>query len=197
MALVHIERAHHGSGSWQTAHAWVTATTRDGVSAADDTGLHFGAPAVAYVLRAAQADGIARYGSALAALDRHVRALVHRRVDAALARIDRGALPDFAEYDLLHGLTGIGAHLLQREPGGEGLGRVLRYLVTLTGPLRVDGTALPGWWVRPRSAATRRLAGVHRRPRQPGHRTRHHGTARAARPGSAPGNRGGRASRGR
>lgn len=92
-AFVHIERAHHGSGSWQTAHAWVTATTRDGVSAADDTGLHFGAPAVAYVLQAAQADGAARYGSALAALDRHVRALVHRRVDAAFARIDRGVLP--------------------------------------------------------------------------------------------------------
>jgi hypothetical protein len=146
-ALVHIERAHHGSGSWQTAHAWVTAMTRDGVSAADDTGLHFGAPAVAYVLHAAQADGTARYGSTLAALDRHVRALVHRRVDAALARIDRGVPPDFAEYDLLHGLTGIGAHLLQRDPGGDALGRLLRYLVALTAPLRVVGTALPGWWV--------------------------------------------------
>jgi hypothetical protein len=146
-ALVHIERAHRGTGSWRTAHAWVTAATRDGVSVAEDGGLHFGAPAVAYVIQAAQADGIARYGSALADLDRHVSVLVHRRVDAALARIDRSAFADFAEYDLLHGLTGIGVQLLQRDPGGDALGRVLRYLVALTTPLRVDGTVLPGWWV--------------------------------------------------
>jgi lantibiotic biosynthesis protein len=147
IALVHIERAHSGTGSWQSAHAWVTAAARGGVSAADDNGLHSGAPALAYVLHAAGADGIARYGSALATLDKHVTALTHRRVDAALARIDSGALPDFAEYDLLHGLTGIGAYLLQHAPGGDAVERVLEYLVSLTAPVGFDGTVLPGWWV--------------------------------------------------
>ncbi|WUV84637.1 lanthionine synthetase C family protein [Streptomyces sp. NBC_01476] len=147
IALVHIERAHNGKGSWQSAHGWVTAAARAGVSAADDSGLHFGAPALAYVLHTAGADGITRYGSALANLDQHVTALTHRRVDAALARIDSGALPDFAEYDLLHGLTGIGAHLLQHAPGADALGRVLGYLVSLTAPMRFEGTVLPGWWV--------------------------------------------------
>jgi hypothetical protein len=147
IALVPIERAHSGSGSWQSAHAWVTAAACEGVSAADDSGLHFGVPALAYVLHMAGADGIARYSTALATLDKDVAALTHRRVDAAFARIGSGALPDFAEYDLLHGLTGIGAHLLQHDTDSDALGRVLDYLVSLTAPVRLDGTVLPGWWV--------------------------------------------------
>src|SRR6266511_4158651 len=93
------------------------------------------------------AAGIARYATALATLDRHVSTLTHRRLDDAEARIGRGDLPAFAEYDLLHGLTGIGAHLLRNAPGSDTLGRVLHYLVRLTAPLRVDGETLPGWWV--------------------------------------------------
>lgn len=83
----------------------------------------------------------------MAALDPHVTALAHRRVDGGHARITRGELPAFAEYDLLHGLTGIGAHLLQHAPGSDALGRILAYLVALTRPLRIDGEDLPGWWV--------------------------------------------------
>ncbi|GGS81451.1 hypothetical protein GCM10010176_026300 [Nonomuraea spiralis] len=41
----------------------------------------------------------------------------------------RGELPAFAEYDLLHGLIGIGAHFLQHAPG-----RILACLVTLSSP---------------------------------------------------------------
>ncbi|HEX8344408.1 MAG TPA: lanthionine synthetase C family protein, partial [Actinoplanes sp.] len=67
--------------------------------------------------------------------------------DAANARIDRGDRAAFAEYDLLHGLTGIGAHLLHHHPGSDALGRVLTYLVRLTRSSRVDGEVLPGWWV--------------------------------------------------
>ncbi len=73
-------------------------------------------------------------------------ALAHRRIDLARQRIDRGQRPAFAEYDLLHGLTGIGAHLLARAPGDDALGRILAYLVRLTEPLRIDGQTLPGWW---------------------------------------------------
>jgi lantibiotic biosynthesis protein len=147
IALLHIERAHNGLADWQTAHAWTTAAASGEISAAADSGLHFGATALSYVLHAAQADGTARYATALATLDRHVAALAHRRVNDAQARIDRGDLPAFAEYDLLHGLTGIGAHLLRNVPSSDALGRVLRYLVRLTVPLRIDGETLPGWWV--------------------------------------------------
>ncbi len=147
IALLHIERAYAGLASRQTAHAWITAAASTEISAAADSGLHFGATALSFTLHAAQADGTPRYGTALATLDRSVAALTHRRVDAAEARIDRGDLPAFAEYDLLHGLTGIGAHLLRNTPGSDALGRILRYLVRLTMPLRVDGETLPGWWV--------------------------------------------------
>src|SRR2546430_14489835 len=139
VALLHIARAHAGLASWQTAHAWITAAASAPTSAADDSGLHFGAAALSFPLHAAQADGTARYATALATLDRHVAALAYRRVDAALARIERRELPAFAEYDLLHGLTGIGAHLLHHTPGSDALGRILDYLVRLTAPLRVDG----------------------------------------------------------
>ncbi|MFI1201634.1 lanthionine synthetase C family protein [Streptomyces sp. NPDC020883] len=147
VALLHIERALAGAGSWRTAHTWVTATAGDGVSAADDANLLFGAPALAFVLHAAEADGTTRYGPARSRVDAHVTALAHRRVDLAHARIDRGELPTFSEYDLLHGLTGIAAHLLQHTPGNDALGRVLTYLVRLTQPLQIDDETLPGWWV--------------------------------------------------
>jgi hypothetical protein len=146
VALLHVERAHGGLGSWRTAHTWVTAATAVEISAADDTGLYFGAPAISFVLHAAGADGTARYAAAVAEMDAHVAALTHRRVDLALARIDRGERPAFAEYDLFRGLTGIGAHLLRHDPGGDALGRVLAYLVRLAEPLRADGRTLPGWW---------------------------------------------------
>ncbi|MBA9003063.1 lanthionine synthetase C family protein [Thermomonospora cellulosilytica] len=146
IALLHIERAHTGEGSWHTAHDWVKAATREDVSAANDAGLYFGVPAIAFVLHAAGADGTARYGAALARIDTHLTALAHRRVDLALERINHGRRPAFAEYDLLHGLTGIGAYLLTHAPGSDALGRILAYLVRLTGPLHADGQTLPGWW---------------------------------------------------
>lgn len=146
IALLHIERAHSVSGTWATAHAWVRAATRCEISAADNTGLYVGAPAISFVLHAAGADEIPRYAAALTTLDAHVASLAHRRVDSALARIDRGDMVAFAEYDLLHGLTGIGQLLLQHAPGSDALGRTLGYLVRLTEPLRMDGTLFPGWW---------------------------------------------------
>ncbi|WP_326596571.1 lanthionine synthetase C family protein [Streptomyces sp. NBC_01803] len=147
VALLHIERALTGTGTWRTAHAWATAATAAEVSAADVAGLYLGIPAISFTLHAAQADGNPRYAPALGGLDVHVSTLTHRRVDLALARIGRGEFPVFAEYDIFRGLTGIGAHLLEHAPADDALGRVLAYLVRLTRPRRVNGADLPGWWV--------------------------------------------------
>jgi hypothetical protein len=143
IALLHIERARNGLAGWDAAHAWLTEAARAPVSAAGDAGLFAGVPAVAFALHAA---GPGRYQRALAKLDDCTTALAHRRAGQALARIDRQDLPSLAEFDLIYGLTGIGAHLLHRMPASSALEHVLGYLVRLTEPLRAGGEALPGWW---------------------------------------------------
>ncbi|WP_291410165.1 lanthionine synthetase C family protein [Actinophytocola sp.] len=144
VALLHIERALAGVGSWSTAHAWVSTATARGISAADDTSLYLGAPALSFILHAAEADHVRRYDRALSTVDSGVAALAHRRVDAAVARAQCGEATTFVEYDLFSGLAGIGQLLLRHAPGTDALGRILDYLVRLTTP-RADG--LPGWWV--------------------------------------------------
>ncbi|MQS36158.1 lanthionine synthetase [Streptomyces katsurahamanus] len=146
VALLHIERAHTGTGTWRQAHRWITSATTGEVSAADTSSLYLGVPAIAFVLRAA-AGSSERYSHALATIDRSVTDLAHRRTAAALDRIRRGDLPTFREYDIFSGLTGIGTHLLQRDPAAPALEGVLAYFVALTHPLRHEGQTVPGWWV--------------------------------------------------
>ena len=162
-ALAQIERAHHGQTSWRDAHHAVTAAASGDINSALDTGLMVGVTAIAFLLHAAGADGTPRYGPTLATLDPIVTKLAHQCVDLAHARIDRRELPTFAEYDLLHGLTGIGAHLLRHDSGSDALDRILTYLVRLTQPLRVDGDLLPGWWTGhdPARGHTAELRGGH------------------------------------
>ncbi|WP_216216927.1 lanthionine synthetase C family protein [Amycolatopsis aidingensis] len=147
VALWHIHQAHRNTpGARTRAHRWVQAALAEPVSNADTAGLFAGLPAITFVVHTAQ-DLIPEYESALEKLDAHLIRLTHRRVDAALARIDRGEPASFAEYDLLRGLTGIGQVLLHFLPTSDALERILRYLVRLTRPIRVEGDTLPGWWV--------------------------------------------------
>lgn len=146
VALWHIEQALLGAADWEPVKAWLSAAVRVEVTAADSACLTYGAPALAFVLHAAGADGHDRYRPARDQLNAATAALTHRRVRAAHARIRRGEPAAFAEYDLLHGLTGIGVHLLHHTPDDDALAAVLSYLVTLTRPLVVDGERLPGWW---------------------------------------------------
>lgn len=145
IALLHIERARAGHGDWTTAHAWLSAAVRDGLSAGPNAGLYFGAPTLAFVTHAA-ADRPGKLTRALATLDTSTAAVTRRRLAEAHARIDRGDCPALAEFDLIRGLTGLGAYHLRRNPHHGITRAVLSYLVRLTEPLpgRTDG--LPGWW---------------------------------------------------
>ncbi|MEV4816193.1 lanthionine synthetase C family protein [Micromonospora tulbaghiae] len=156
IALLHAERAHAGLGDWATVHAWLTTVISSGLSAGPDAGLFFGAPAAAYAIHTAAGGEPGRYGRALATLDNAVATMTADRLDQAHARIDRGDLPATTEFDLITGLTGIGALLLRRDPGGRLLREVLAYLVRLTEPLPYRGDALPGWWtyLSPRNRLT-------------------------------------------
>ncbi|GAA1237447.1 lanthionine synthetase C family protein [Kitasatospora nipponensis] len=142
IALLHIERAATGHGDWDTVHRWLTAAMRTPVTSDPATGLFYGAPAIAFAVHAATI-GPGAYTRALTTLDGTVARMTNQRVRDANARIDRGEHPQFAEYDLIYGLTGLGAHYRLIEPHGQLLRRILAYLVRLTEPLP-DG--LPGWW---------------------------------------------------
>lgn len=145
VALLHIERARTNDGDWSAAHAWLTSAASGGVNASAYAGLYNGAPAVAFALHHAAAH-TDRYHRALRTLDAHVAAVTHTRIARAHGRMDRGVLPRLDEFDVVYGLTGIGAHLLKHAPGSSAFEQVLRYLVRLTDPLRIDGETLPGWW---------------------------------------------------
>lgn len=145
IALLHIERAHRGTGSWQSVHRQLAAIGP--LIANNNANLFLGAPAMTYVLHLAAA-GSDRYANALHTLDTIVAAHTRRRLSAAHARIDQGKPTSFAEYDLLRGLTGLGALLLRRAPDSDEIKGVLEYLVRLTEPIPgPDRDTLPGWWV--------------------------------------------------
>jgi hypothetical protein len=144
IALLHIERARAGTDRWETAQQWAAAMTRSPVTAHPDAcGLYQGVPAVAFALHAA---GQPAYRAALDTVDSHIAVLTQQRLERAHDRIDRGHLPALREFDLINGLTGIGAQLLHRHGGGDLLCDVLSYLVRLTEPLKIGGEIFPGWW---------------------------------------------------
>jgi hypothetical protein len=145
VALLHAERAASGHGSWDTVDAWMRRATADRLGATPGCGLWFGAPAVAFAVRSGAPD---RYPGAAVALRDVVERLVARRVALAVERITAARRPSRSEYDLVRGLTGLGAYLLL-DPDRPVLHELLRYLVRLTEPLPADdaaGSTVPGWW---------------------------------------------------
>ena len=162
VALLHIERARAGVGSWHRVHDWLACAADGEVVSGEASHLHYGVPALAFAMNAA-ADRPGRYARALESLDQRVAALTRRRLDRAHARMDRGELPALAEFDAIRGLAGIGAYLLGRDPQGDLLRAVLAYLVRLTEPIDDGGERLPGWWtgLDPSGRPSERFPGGH------------------------------------
>ncbi len=147
IALLHIERARSGRGSWKTAHQWLSEAVSGEVTAAPNASLFFGAPALAFVLNiAAYHPEQTRFRRALAALDRATIALTRTRLVQAHARIDRGDYAEMREFDLIRGLAGLSAYHLSRHPDHVITHDCLAYLVRLTEPLPRADEALPPWW---------------------------------------------------
>ncbi|MFE9613719.1 lanthionine synthetase C family protein [Streptomyces sp. NPDC006012] len=143
VALLHAIRAHIDEENRDALRPWAAAMVKGPIQAAPKAcGLYEGAPAVAYALSFTHTNTAAR---ALATLDRHLVGVTRERVRQAHARIDRGALPSLGEYDLISGLTGLGAYHLHRGHQAE-LRDTLVYLVRLTEPITADAQRLPGWW---------------------------------------------------
>ena len=144
IALLHLERARSGRGSWDTARRWLTAAAQGQLSAADNASLYFGVPTLAFVTDAVgRPDKLSR---TQAELDKGTIAATRRRLRAAHRRIENGTRPAMREYDLIAGLTGLGAYHLKAHPGHDVTAEVLTYLVRLTEPLPGATDDLPGWW---------------------------------------------------
>ncbi|MFC8796936.1 lanthionine synthetase LanC family protein [Promicromonospora sp. NPDC057138] len=112
-------------------------------------GLFYGAPAAAFVLDAAGADGAARYVNVLNELDKVVDAVARERLTAAQHRRKAQVAATADEFDLFNGLIGLGVLLLRRAPHSHTLSQILTHLVDLTQDRTLDGVRVPGWWSRP------------------------------------------------
>lgn len=148
IALLHIERA-IADDDWEPAHHWLTAAVSNGLDASAGCGLYHGAPAIAFALSPTDNPG---YATARAVTDSGVQAITRRKLQQARHRLNSGERPVVTEYDLISGLTGLGAHLRRHDPTDDLINDILTYLVRLTEPLN----GLPGWWTPtpPRQATT-------------------------------------------
>lgn len=123
IALLHVERARTGQGLWHRAETWLRYATSGPIDDGPGSHLHYGAPALAFVLHrasvAADPAGAVRPGTgrrALAALDARISHATRTRLDQAHRRIDSGRGPALAEFDAIRGLAGLGAYWLSRHP---------------------------------------------------------------------------------
>ncbi|MEU6234465.1 lanthionine synthetase C family protein [Kitasatospora sp. NPDC047058] len=146
IALLHIERAATGRGPWEYADAWLKAAAAVPATTGADSYLYYGAPALTHALSCAAQARPGSYQRALERLDQAVAADALQRCEWAQARIERGALPELAEFDTIRGLAGIGSLLLRRDLDGGPLRKVLTALVHLTDDVKHNGQVLPGWW---------------------------------------------------
>ncbi|MET8011326.1 lanthionine synthetase C family protein [Streptomyces sp. NPDC005271] len=163
IALLHIELAANGLGSWHRAHDWLAAASKQPLTSGPDSHPFYGVPAFAHALACAADHLPGSYRRALDAMDGQFAVDVGRRLDAAHRRIDAGRLPQLAEFDAIRGLTGYGACLLRRDPGSSTMRAVLDYCVRLTEPITHHGETLPGWWAEtgPSGSPDDRFPGGH------------------------------------
>lgn len=146
VAILHGARAQSGHGSPGLVHAWLDSAVGTGIAAGPGTGLWFGAPAVAFAMAVA-APG--HYPSASRVLKSVIGDMTMARLDAARRRIKARVRPPVEEYDVVHGLAGLGAYLLHSGSDPGLLQHVLKYIVRLTEPVPTVGAAdpsAPGWW---------------------------------------------------
>ncbi|GAB3288952.1 lanthionine synthetase C family protein [Parasphingorhabdus pacifica] len=162
IALLHLERARCGHGTWDTARAWLSAAARDELSTGHNATLFYGAAALGFLTRSIAGDA-RRCPPVLATLDEKTIEVTRARLTLAHARLDRGERPALAEYDLFRGLAGFGAYHLRHHPDHNITRAVLRYLVRLTEPLTGSREHMPGWWteVSPNGEVTAEFPGGH------------------------------------
>jgi lantibiotic biosynthesis protein len=163
IVLLHAERAAAGLAPWRRAHDWFTYAAGTRLTSGPDSHLNYGAPALAFALATVAEHHPGAYRSTLSQLDATIAADTGRRVETNHRRLSAGHWPVLADFDLVRGVTGLGAYLLLRTPDNPALAAVLSYLVRLTQPAARDGMTVPGWWtpVGPHGQPDDRFPGGH------------------------------------
>ncbi|WP_285783160.1 lanthionine synthetase C family protein [Microbispora sp. NBRC 16548] len=146
VALLHIELAAAALTPWRRAHDWLTYATTAPITGGMSSHLYYGLPAIAHAVACAADRLPGSYSTTLQVLDREISRDTVRRVQVATDRMSAKELPTLSEFDVIRGLSGVGAYLLRWNPDSLALQSVLSYLVRLTEPVIVDGDTLPGWW---------------------------------------------------
>ncbi|GAA3342567.1 hypothetical protein GCM10020358_38010 [Amorphoplanes nipponensis] len=144
IALLHIERAVSGHGDEGTAHRWIRAAASEPVSIGANSDPFHGAPALAFMLHIAHPLG--GYRRAYASLNTATITLTRQRLAAAHARIDRREPLTMYEFDLVHGLTGLGLYHLHAQPDHPISHDLVGYLARITEPLN-GSISRPPWWL--------------------------------------------------
>ncbi|TDC37664.1 lantibiotic modifying enzyme [Micromonospora sp. 15K316] len=144
IALLHIERAISGHGDEAPAHHWIRAAASEPVSIGRNADPFHGAPALAFMLHTARP--LSGYQRAFAKLNDATITLTRQRLAAAHARIVRRDPLTMYEFDLVHGLTGLGLYHLHSHPDHPVSHDLVGYLARITQPLG-DKAAQPPWWL--------------------------------------------------
>ncbi|MEU8816179.1 lanthionine synthetase C family protein [Actinoplanes sp. NPDC048796] len=145
IALLHLERAVSGHGDEALAHRWIRAAAAGPVSTGTAANLFAGAPALAMLLHNASTS-LGGYQRAVAALHEQTIILTRHRLATAHARIAAETPLTMREFDLIHGLTGLGVYHLRHHPDQPITHEVLNYLIRLTAA-RSDTAGRPPWWL--------------------------------------------------
>ncbi|WP_066374733.1 lanthionine synthetase C family protein [Herbidospora mongoliensis] len=146
IVLLHSERAAAGLAPWQRAHDWLAYIARTAATSGTNSHLNYGVPALAFALATVAEQLPGAYQSTLRQLDATVAEDAHNRAADHDRQLAAGHRPLLADFDVVRGVTGLGAYLLYRTPDSPALAAVLSYLVRLTEPATHAGRTVPGWW---------------------------------------------------
>ncbi|MGC4851885.1 lanthionine synthetase C family protein [Micromonospora sp. DT4] len=163
IVLLHAELAAAQVAGWERVHRWLTYAARTPITSGADSHLNYGAPALAVALATVAEHLPGAYRSTLEGLDATIAEDTLRRVAVITERLEPGRRPLLADFDVVRGVTGVGAHLLRRRPDSPAVTAVLSYLVRLTAPATHDGVEVSGWWthVGPHGDVDDRYPGGH------------------------------------
>lgn len=145
MAVFHIVRAKQTEELQQNATSWFRRLFNTQISAGRSSGLYQGLPAFHFVSRLAREAGIKNSEEAIIRLREPLENLLLCKSQIVRAKLSRGELLSFSDFDLLSGLAGM---VTSADPEDSFSSDSFFHAVsTLVLICEEQSNGLPGWWV--------------------------------------------------